>query len=159
MSLFWQSAFFHIWTLQATLKKNWDSPLKQTSNSCLTDSTPKFSCLKSTIGKNVKYHKYWFWILNTALFLADIVFLVKLLNNHQGTLSPKILENISNFESWGLTLVAFFFFFLKKKCIPVESLKEYWNFTAFWYWFDWPQVNPNLVSIITSFAYELPHEL
>ena len=39
-------------------------------------------------------------ILNPEItvFLADIVYLVKLLNNHYATLSPKKLENISNFE-------------------------------------------------------------
>ena len=39
-------------------------------------------------------------ILNPEItvFLADIGYLVKLLSNHYATLSPKNLENISNFE-------------------------------------------------------------
>ena len=35
------------------------------------------------------------------------VYSVTLLSNYQATLSPENLENISNFESWGLTLVAY----------------------------------------------------
>ena len=40
-------------------------------------------------------------ILNPEItaFLTDIGYLVKLLSNHEATLSPKNLENISNFES------------------------------------------------------------
>ena len=47
-------------------------------------------------------------ILNpeTTVFLKDIGYLVKLLRNHEATLSPNI-ENISNFKGWGLTLVAY----------------------------------------------------
>ena len=48
-------------------------------------------------------------ILNPEItvFLTDLGYLVKLISNHQATLSPKDLENISNFEGWGLTLVAY----------------------------------------------------
>ena len=46
-----------------------------------------------------------FWIMKTILFLAGKGYLVKLLSNHQATLSPENIENISNFEGWGLTLV------------------------------------------------------
>ena len=45
--------------------------------------------------------------LEITAFLADIGYLVKLQSNRYATLSPKNLENISNFESWGLTLVAY----------------------------------------------------
>ena len=47
-------------------------------------------------------------ILNPEItvFLADTGYLVKLLSNYSATLSPKEFENISNLESWGLTLVA-----------------------------------------------------
>ena len=44
--------------------------------------------------------------------LADIDYLVKVLN-HKASLRPKKLENISKFEGWGLTLVAY----KKNKCI------------------------------------------
>ena len=43
-------------------------------------------------------HKYWFWILRIIAFLADIGYLVEPLRNHQATLSPENLENISNFQ-------------------------------------------------------------
>ena len=48
-------------------------------------------------------------ILNpeTAVFLTDIGYLVNLLSNHLATLSPKNLQNVSNFEGWDLTLVAY----------------------------------------------------
>ena len=48
-------------------------------------------------------------ILNPQItvFLADIGYLVKLLSNHLPTLNPKNLENISIFQSWGLTIVAY----------------------------------------------------
>ena len=52
-------------------------------------------------------HKYQSWILKIIAFLAHIGYLVKLLSNHWTTLSPENLENISNFEGWGLTLVAY----------------------------------------------------
>ena len=42
-----------------------------------------------------------------TVFLADIGYLVKLLSNHLATLSLKNLENISNFEGWCLTQVAY----------------------------------------------------
>ena len=50
-----------------------------------------------------------FSILNSEIisFLADIGYLVKLLDNHWATLSTKNVENISKFEGWGLTLVAY----------------------------------------------------
>ena len=57
--------------------------------------------------KNIDY-KCWFWILKTTVFLADIGYLVKLISNFE----PKNLENSSNFEGWGLTLVAY----EKNKC-------------------------------------------
>ena len=48
-------------------------------------------------------------ILNpeNTVFLTDIDYLIKLLSNYEATLSPRNLENISNFEGWGLTLVAY----------------------------------------------------
>ena len=48
-------------------------------------------------------------ILNseTTVFLADIGYFVKLLSNHSATLGPKNLENMSNLESRGLTIVAY----------------------------------------------------
>ena len=52
-------------------------------------------------------HKYQFWILKIILFFAEIGHLVKLLSNHKATFSPENLENISNFEGWGLTLAAY----------------------------------------------------
>ena len=42
-----------------------------------------------------------------TLFLADIGYLFKLLSNHKATLIQKNFENISNFESWGLNIVAY----------------------------------------------------
>ena len=53
-------------------------------------------------------------ILNPEItaFLADIDYLVKVLN-HKASLKPKKIENISKFEGWGLTLVAY----KKNKCI------------------------------------------
>ena len=48
-------------------------------------------------------HKYRSWIL---VFLTEIGYLVKLLSNHQATLRPEKLENISNFRQfWGPSLV------------------------------------------------------
>ena len=44
--------------------------------------------------------------------LADIDYLVKVLN-HKASLRPEKLENISKFEGWRLTLVAY----KKNKCI------------------------------------------
>ena len=41
------------------------------------------------------------------------VYLVKILNNRLANLSPENHENASNFEGWGMTLVAYI-----KKCIP-----------------------------------------
>ena len=41
------------------------------------------------------------------IFYADIIYLVKLRSNHYAALSPENLENISNFEGGGLTLVAY----------------------------------------------------
>ena len=35
------------------------------------------------------------------------VYLVKILSNHEVILSPENLENGSNFEGWGLTIVAY----------------------------------------------------
>ena len=52
-------------------------------------------------------HKYWFWVLKITVFLAATDYLVRLLNNHLATLSTKNFENISNFEGWGLSLVAY----------------------------------------------------
>ena len=48
-------------------------------------------------------------ILNPEItvFHADIGYLVKRLSNLEATLSPKSLENISNFEGCSLTLVAY----------------------------------------------------
>ena len=65
------------------------------------------SYLKS-IYENFKIsdRKYQFWILKIAVFLAGIGYLVKLLSNHYATLSPKNLENISNFKGWSLIVVA-----------------------------------------------------
>ena len=42
-------------------------------------------------------HKYRFWILKVITFLVDILYSVKLLSNHEATLRPKNVENISNF--------------------------------------------------------------
>ena len=42
-----------------------------------------------------------------TMFLADIGYLVKLLSNDEATLTPKNLENINNFEGWGLALLAY----------------------------------------------------
>ena len=50
-------------------------------------------------------------ISKITIFLADVSFLVKLISNHYATLSPKKLENISNFEGWNLILVVYI-----KKC-------------------------------------------
>ena len=41
------------------------------------------------------------------IFHADIGYLVKVLSSHEATLSPKNLENIGNFEAWGLTLISY----------------------------------------------------
>ena len=48
-------------------------------------------------------------ILNPEItaFLADIGYLVKILNICEATLRLKDLENINKFESWVLTLVAY----------------------------------------------------
>ena len=52
-------------------------------------------------------HKYWFSDLKIVVFLADIGYLVKLLSRHQVPLSPENLDNIRDFEGWGLILVAY----------------------------------------------------
>ena len=52
-------------------------------------------------------HKYRSWILKTIVFLTNKGYSFKLLSNHEANLSPKNLENISNFERWDLTLVAY----------------------------------------------------
>ena len=52
-------------------------------------------------------HKYWFWVLKIIVFLTDIGYLIKLLSNREANLSPEDLGNISNFEGWGLSLVAY----------------------------------------------------
>ena len=50
--------------------------------------------------KNYKIavQKYRFLIMRTAVFLADIGYLVKQLSNHYTTLCPKNLEKLSNFD-------------------------------------------------------------
>ena len=71
------------------------------------------ACQNSTVLKAllekpwITVHKYQSWIPETIVFLADIGYLIKLLSNHKANLSPKNVENISNFEAWGLTLVAY----------------------------------------------------
>ena len=58
--------------------------------------------------ENVKItnHKYRSWILKIIVFLTEIGYLVKLLSNHQATLTPEKLKNISNFrEFWRPSLV------------------------------------------------------
>ena len=60
---------------------------------------------KALVGKyKINNDKYRFWILKITIFLPNIGYLVKLLNNYEATLRPKNLENINNFG--GLTLVA-----------------------------------------------------
>ena len=81
------------------------------------------------MGKMFKFadHKYWFWILKIIVFLADIVYSVKLLSNHEATLSFKNLEYISNFEVWGLTLVAHKKYSVnKEKISKICRIFEYW---------------------------------
>ena len=48
-------------------------------------------------------------ILNPEItaFLVDIAYFVKTLSNHEATLSPQNLKNVSNFESLDLILVAY----------------------------------------------------
>ena len=55
----------------------------------------------------IGFHKYRFWILQIIPYLANIGYLVKPLSNHLGTVSLKNLENISNFQGWGLIFVAY----------------------------------------------------
>ena len=64
----------------------------------------------------INNYKYRFWILKFIVFLTEKGYSVKLLSSHWATLSHEHFENISNFEDWGLTLVAY-------KCISV-SLKN-----------------------------------
>ena len=54
----------------------------------------------------ITVHKYRYWILKITLFPAGIGCLVKLLSNHKAILSPENLENINNYEGWGLPPVA-----------------------------------------------------
>ena len=60
-------------------------------------------------------------MLKVIVFLAGIGYLVKLLIKHYATLSSKNLENISNFEGSGLTLIA------SKKCSLALSRLEKLN--------------------------------
>ena len=55
----------------------------------------------------ISYLDYRFWIQQIIVFVADIGDLVKALSNHEATLSPENLENIRNFQGWGLTLNAY----------------------------------------------------
>ena len=64
-------------------------------------------------------YKYQFSVLKIFESLADIGYLVKLLSNHLKILISKNLENIGNFESWGLTLVT-----LKNMCSQHEILHQ-----------------------------------
>ena len=54
--------------------------------------------------------------MKIIVFLGNIDYFVKLLSNHQGTLSPEILENISNFEGPSC---------LRKKRIVSHNFKFY----------------------------------
>ena len=83
------------------------------------------SALSKALLGNIKItdHKYRFWILKIIVFLEDIRYLVKLLDNHWASLSSGYLENISNFEGLGVTLVPY------KKSVVYISRKDFlWTF-------------------------------
>ena len=50
-------------------------------------------------------------------------------------------------------------FYVRTSAVVAVLVKKFWNFTTFWYRFDWPQGKPGLKSSIGNFEYELPHEL
>ena len=79
-------------------------------------------------------HKHRFWILKIIIFLADIGYLVKRLNWVK--LNPESLENASNFEGWGLNLVAYkkSVFFQKKLFYRIAVPKDFEKFIGKLLW-------------------------
>ena len=59
--------------------------------------------------------------MKTAVFLADIGYLVKQLSNHYTTLCPKNLEKLSNFEDWGLNLDTYNVYLFKDSFIKINE--------------------------------------
>ena len=72
------------------------------------DKIETFSCLKSIVWKTlkslIKYTDIEFWKL---LYSSQTRLLAQTTKQPLSNFEPVTVENISNFESWGLTLVAY----------------------------------------------------